>query len=118
MSDKPYKRRVVTQEIVEAIRPKEEGESEEKKPEPEELPRSPRTWWNLFCAFFIGVAAPMLCIWMSWAAFPLLYHKDVLGGVKDFADCTILRYDSDLAMMVPTNETIEIAQVDHEIKLV
>jgi len=47
-----------------------------------------------------------------------MYHKDVLAGVHDFSDCTILAYDFEAGKMVATNETIEIAQVDHEIKLV
>lgn len=69
-------------------------------------------------AFCIGFVAPALVIWLSWALFPIMYHKDVLGGVRDFADCTIVTYDAKSEKMLATNETIEIAQVDHEIKLV
>ena len=61
---------------------------------------------------------PAFAIWLSWALFPLVYAPDVLGGVHDFSDCTILQYNETLAALVPTNETLEIARVDHEIKLV
>lgn len=61
---------------------------------------------------------PAFVIWLAWALFPLMYHKDVLAGVHDFSDCTVVQFNTTTQSMVPTNETIEIAQVDHEIKLV
>lgn len=61
---------------------------------------------------------PIFVIWFAWAIYPMIYSKDVLGGAKDFADCAVVRYDEVSGSMVPTNETIEVAQVDHEIKLV
>ena len=61
---------------------------------------------------------PAFVIWLAWALFPLMYHKDVLGGERDFSDCTVLQFNTTMGEMTPTNETIEVAQVDHEIKLV
>ena len=61
---------------------------------------------------------PGLAIWLAYALFPFMYHKDILGGVRDFADCTVLAFDEASGSMLATNETIEVAQVDHEIKLV
>lgn len=69
-------------------------------------------------AFIIGIFAPAFIMWLAWAMYPLVYHKDILAGVNDFSDCIVVRFDSITGSMVPTNETIEIAQVDHEIKLV
>ena len=45
-------------------------------------------------AFMIGVVCPMFVIWLAWALFPLIYHKDILGGLRDFSDCEVLKYDS------------------------
>ena len=73
---------------------------------------------NYVSAFCIGVFAPAFVIWASWALFPIIYHKDVLANVHDFSDCTILAFDESAGKLMATNETIEIAQVDHEIKLV
>ena len=73
---------------------------------------------NYISACFIGFIAPALVIWASYAIFPIMYHKDVVAGVHDFSDCVILAYDVEAGKLMATNETIEIAQVDHEIKLV
>lgn len=69
-------------------------------------------------AFMIAVVFPVLGIWLALALYPVMYSRDILGSNRDFADCTVLAYNSTLDAMVATNETIEVAQVDHEIKLV
>ena len=46
---------------------------------------------------------------MAWTLHPIIYHRDVLGGVKDFSDCTVVRLDAESGALLPTNETIEIA---------
>ena len=61
---------------------------------------------------------PVLVIWFAWAIFPVIYSKDILGSVKDFSDCSVVKYDHGMSKMIATNETIEVAQVDHDIKLV
>ena len=61
---------------------------------------------------------PALVIWIAKVIYPIMYNKDILGSVYDFPDCTVLQYDTISDQLKPTNETIEIAQVDHEIKLV
>lgn len=69
-------------------------------------------------AFMISLVMPVLGIWLALALYPVIYSKNIVGSAHDFADCTVLAYNSSLDAMVATNETIEIAQVDHEIKLV
>jgi acyl-homoserine lactone acylase PvdQ len=61
---------------------------------------------------------PALVMWFAWAIFPVIYSKDILGSVKDFPDCSVVKFDIAIGKMIATNETIEVAQVDHEIKLV
>ena len=50
--------------------------------------------------------------------FPVIYHKDILASKHDFSDCLVMKYDEETGTTIPTNETIEIAHVDHQIKLV
>ena len=54
---------------------------EEKKEQPKRNP---------IRAFCIGVGMPGFVIWLAWALYPILYHKDVLAGMHDFSDCTVL----------------------------
>lgn len=73
---------------------------------------------NPIAAFCIGIVAPLFIIWLAWKAHPIIYHKDVLGSVHDFSDCTVVKLDKESGALFHTNETIEIAQVDHDIQLV
>jgi len=57
-------------------------------------------------------------MWVAYKLYPHIYHKDVLGSVHDFSDCTVLSLDAQTGALVPTNETIEVAAVDHDIQLV
>ena len=57
-------------------------------------------------------------MWLAYKLYPFVYHKDVLGSVHDFQFCTVLSLDPQNGALVPTNETIEIAAVDHDIQLV
>lgn len=41
-------------------------------------------------AFMIGIAAPAFIMWLAWAMYPLIYHKDILAGVHDFSDCIVM----------------------------
>ena len=42
----------------------------------------------------------------------------IIGDVTDLADCQVMKRDPITNLLVPTNETIEVHQVDHGIKLV
>ena len=61
---------------------------------------------------------PVFAIWLSIRLYPIAYYKDILGSVRDFADCTVYEYDPAIDAMAVSNQTIEIAQVDHQIKLI
>ena len=52
---------------------------------------------------------PALVIWLAWITYPIMNYKDILGGVHDFPDCTVLQYDPIIGQLKPTNETIEVA---------
>ena len=87
----------MSQEII-----KEETATTEEATEVKQV-RSP------ISACCIGIGMPAFVIWLAWALFPLMYHKDVLAGVHDFSDCTVVKFNTTTQSMVPTNETIEIA---------
>ena len=42
---------------------------------------------------------PGLVMWFAYAIFPVIYSKDILGGVNDFSDCTVLKYDHEMGVM-------------------
>lgn len=59
--------------------------------------------------FIIGIVIPAFVVYLAYVLFPIVHHKNILGGRKDFSDCTVLQYDANSDSMLPTNETIEIA---------
>ena len=49
---------------------------------------------------------------------PIITSKTIIGNKIDLEDCVVLKRDQITNELVPTNETVEIHQVDHGIKLV
>ena len=60
----------------------------------------------------------MLVLVISYLAYPIFFHKSILGKKVDFANCQVKRYDALSDSISFTNETIEIHTVDYNALLV
>ena len=40
--------------------------------------------------FIIGIVIPAFVVYLAYVLFPIVHHKNILGGRKDFSDCTVL----------------------------
>ena len=49
---------------------------------------------------------------------PTLTAKTIIGDITEIPNCTVFKLDAATNEVVPTEETIEIHQVDHGVKLV
>jgi len=66
------------------------------------------------CYFFCG----LLVLCLALVITPLFTNETIIGSVTELPNCRVLRLDPVTNEVSPTNETIEIQQVDHGVKFV
>ena len=64
------------------------------------------------------ILIPLLMLATAYFIFPMLMYTSIFGVEVDFANCVIMRKDPLTGQEVPTNETIEIIPVNHDVKLI
>ena len=69
-------------------------------------------------SIFKHILLPTLAIALAFLSQPFIASKSIIGNRIDLADCKVMRRDALTNELVPTNETIEIHQVDYGVKFV
>ena len=69
-------------------------------------------------SIFKSFVIPFGLLALAFIMHPLLTAKSIIGNRIDLSDCTVMRRDVTTNRLVPTNETIEIHQVDYGVKMV